>query len=520
MDYIPLPYIAYMRDAGGFLFRVAWAECNPGAKVFPSPHCYASSRHDPNLPLGTPGIGELPTDTFEWSPYKSVPETVCGDCYSGVLSWYGPGGWPDGTPGVVLDQDGFSHQCKEGGMGTVMSVGLAADGTFIVSGSPVTTIGVLSLDWADVPAGYSLQGPTSGPAAKPTFKPTGSSSPTRMTDWWTGEGLSSLAGLGPFGGASWTLAADETIYLTNQADERQNGPWVAKVTSWVRPSWFSGTLPFALLVASRVQIGVLAPVDYIVWFVTSTSLDAEDPIIVGTTLITQRRYSSISSLSMPSAEFGVITGVNGDGRNFSVTWDVQAAGSVFSGPSSGPDDVPTFKPLAPAHIPQLPSSQIDPTSGAFPITLIPSIPGNTVVGPPIPISVVPPGVPKLLTYVVNGSAFSGAAPQTIHIDTLPAGLQIMQVTYKVTTAWNGAFGPPGSMQLGYSGGGGGASQAAEWGTVITLGTVNNQIVGGYDNAYQPNIGGSWFFDVTIPAYAASLTGITGQIVIFVVAIET
>ncbi len=53
----------------------------------------------------------------------------------------------------------------------VTSVGLAADATFIVSGSPVVAVGTLSLDWADVPAGWVLAGPLTGPDAKPTFKP-------------------------------------------------------------------------------------------------------------------------------------------------------------------------------------------------------------------------------------------------------------------------------------------------------------------------------------------------------------
>lgn len=140
-------------------------------------------------------------------------------------------------------------------------------------------------------------------------------------------------------------------------------------------------------------------------------------------------------------------------------------------------------------------------------------------GPTINPSILPPGVPRELKYVVNGSAFSGAAPQTLHIDTYPAKTQIIQVTYNVTVAWNGSFGPPGSMQLGYSAGGGGTTQLAEFGTIITLGTVNSQIVGGYDNAYAPNLTGSWFLDVTIPGYGGSLTGLTGSIEIHVVFIQ-
>jgi hypothetical protein len=48
---------------------------------------------------------------------------------------------------------------------------------FVVSGSPVTDIGVLTADWLNVPAGFALQGPASGPDAPPTFRALSGSTP-------------------------------------------------------------------------------------------------------------------------------------------------------------------------------------------------------------------------------------------------------------------------------------------------------------------------------------------------------
>ena len=53
---------------------------------------------------------------------------------------------------------------------TVTSVSLSAPAQFAVSGSPVTTIGTLSLAWNTQTANTILAGPTSGGAAAPTFR--------------------------------------------------------------------------------------------------------------------------------------------------------------------------------------------------------------------------------------------------------------------------------------------------------------------------------------------------------------
>lgn len=164
------PYISYIRDAAGVLYRRAWV-LHPTGQPLPFPTAFGSWLYNPDGKLADPEIGELVTDTLVWSPIKSVPARICPACYVGDDDWF-LGTWPSDAPPVDLAPDGFAVDCDGGCMGCVKSVGLAAAAEFVVSGSPVTSRGTISLDWHTVPAGYSLQGPATGPDAKPTFQPT------------------------------------------------------------------------------------------------------------------------------------------------------------------------------------------------------------------------------------------------------------------------------------------------------------------------------------------------------------
>jgi len=57
-----------------------------------------------------------------------------------------------------------------GGSGTVTSVAVAAPSIFTVTGSPVTTSGIIILDLASQSANTVFSGPTSGASAAPTFR--------------------------------------------------------------------------------------------------------------------------------------------------------------------------------------------------------------------------------------------------------------------------------------------------------------------------------------------------------------
>jgi hypothetical protein len=154
MDYIHQPYIGYIQNAAGDVFRVAWVETQPNAKTFPLETSFRSTRYFQTW-IDTNGlVGALPTDSLEWSPYAGslVPPRVCGNCYLGDSDWWTTGDWPSDAPPVTLGPDGFALNCKESEMG-VQSVGLAAPPIFRVSGSPVVSRGILSFDWVSAAVG-------------------------------------------------------------------------------------------------------------------------------------------------------------------------------------------------------------------------------------------------------------------------------------------------------------------------------------------------------------------------------
>lgn len=68
-----------------------------------------------------------------------------------------------------------------GGSGSVTSVGLAAPAEFVVSNSPVTSTGTLTLAWATEVANTVLAGPTSGADATPAFRALGFSDLPTLT---------------------------------------------------------------------------------------------------------------------------------------------------------------------------------------------------------------------------------------------------------------------------------------------------------------------------------------------------
>jgi len=81
----------------------------------------------------------------------------------------------DGTGDTLRDSfikcnDNFTELYSSGGLGTVLSVGLAAPNIFNVSGSPVTTTGTLTFTVAVQNANTVWAGPTTGAAATAAFR--------------------------------------------------------------------------------------------------------------------------------------------------------------------------------------------------------------------------------------------------------------------------------------------------------------------------------------------------------------
>lgn len=71
---------------------------------------------------------------------------------------------------TYLEWSGSAFQWSTNPLGTVTSVALALPSEFTVSGSPVTSSGTLTGAWAAQAASYVLAGPTTGPAATPSFR--------------------------------------------------------------------------------------------------------------------------------------------------------------------------------------------------------------------------------------------------------------------------------------------------------------------------------------------------------------
>jgi len=238
------PYISYIRDAAGVVYRRAWVLV-PDAKPLPFEHAFGSWLYYPDGANQTVDVGELPTDELVWSPYKTLPSRICPDCYVGDQDWF-DGDWPSDAPPVDLAADGFAVDCDGGCMGCVKSVGLAADPMFDVTGTPVTVRGTISLDWKTVPAGYALTGPSSGPDAKPTFKPLPSASITI-----NGDGNITATESSP---GVWDLALVTVPYSLVTA-----GYPASDVGSGTLPSGV--LLPAAQLDTGSIPSGVTMPAD-------------------------------------------------------------------------------------------------------------------------------------------------------------------------------------------------------------------------------------------------------------------
>lgn len=168
MDLIGGEYRATMRAFDGSTFEVDWCRLPEDCEVFEGPTPFRSATYDEYRPYDTGAIGEIPEYRFATSQHRTLPSRLCHDCFVGAADWF-ENGWPDWAPPVVLEPDGWPSECTGGAMG-VQSVGLALPSEFVVTGSPVTSIGVLSGDWVDQPANMVFAGPPSGADARPEFR--------------------------------------------------------------------------------------------------------------------------------------------------------------------------------------------------------------------------------------------------------------------------------------------------------------------------------------------------------------
>jgi hypothetical protein len=126
------------------------------------PGLFFAARDGSLVKVGPTAVGPLPPNSFP----QGVPGNSAGELWldtsaaDPILKVY------DGSDWVV---------CFDDPGGTVSSVGLSFDGVFSVSGSPITSSGVISAELDEQAAGSVLAGPTSGPSSKPSFRPLSSS---------------------------------------------------------------------------------------------------------------------------------------------------------------------------------------------------------------------------------------------------------------------------------------------------------------------------------------------------------
>jgi hypothetical protein len=369
------PYVSQLRLFNGELLDIAWAPARPGAQVLSIPTIYRSSRFDPEQPEDDGAPGEIVTEVLIRSALV-VPERISACCHFGDDEWWTETGWPDGTEDVALLADNFPESCEEA-MG-VQSVGLAAPPEYTVSGSPVTDRGTLSFDWVDVPAGWVLSGPTSGPDAAPTFKPpaiAGVSIPYAQIFWQQGTPLSGTSDLG----GVIPVSVGDRVLTFDGTDNTTWGIWIVQSSSWFRaPDMPAGTTfngPAYVWAAqdqsnmfAQAQLMALSPANWGVGHLIGSWVLGTDAVIAryGTSVTSVDAGSgcTVSRVSAPTGE-----------NVFSINVPPPGAGSIT------PGTLPPGVLLPPANLTPgtIPTSTILPVGnltgpGTISPTLLPSGP--------------------------------------------------------------------------------------------------------------------------------------------------
>lgn len=166
MDLVAYAYKATIRFHDGSLVPVEWVKVtDPSAEALPFPHPFMSAFHDENRPFDDGSVGEIPQLVAERSPL-TIPDWVCRNCWVGDPDWW-LNGWPVWAPIPPL-LDGWPTWC-DGGFMPVTYVGLSLPAEFVVTGSPVTTMGTLTGDWVSQTQHHVFAAP-SGSSGIPGFR--------------------------------------------------------------------------------------------------------------------------------------------------------------------------------------------------------------------------------------------------------------------------------------------------------------------------------------------------------------
>ncbi len=170
--------------------------------------------------------------------------------------------------------------------------------------------------------------------------------PENVTQYWYDSTNITRAGLNfPPGSGIFYIDGQTLTVIDHVSDHEDLGPWIVRPGAWERPSWFSGTLPNARIVACQLEAGGRPQGNY-VFFLVSNVGAVNFPIIVDASFLRCELMGEKTFTQLPT-EFSV---TNVDFLFYVENvwdWIDQPAGSVLCGPDSGPDDRPTFK----VHVP-------------------------------------------------------------------------------------------------------------------------------------------------------------------------
>lgn len=165
---------------------------------------------------------------------------------------------------TYLEWSGSAFQWSANPLGTVTSVGLALPAEFTVSNSPVTSSGTLTGAWATQAANYVLAGPTTGPAATPSFRALVAADVPTLNQNTTGSAaslsISGQVGLLTFTGLTSTNRvktvrdADDTVLeLGGSYTPTGTWNWTTATATW--PTFNQNTTGQAGSVANALTAG-------------------------------------------------------------------------------------------------------------------------------------------------------------------------------------------------------------------------------------------------------------------------
>ncbi len=246
-------------------------------------------------------------------------------------------------------QIGPPPQPSSGGTGTVTSVGLDLPTIMSVSGSPVTTSGVLTGTLVTQSVNTLFAGPSSGAASAPTFRALATADIPALA-YVSSVGatapITSTGGLTPTIGV--TAAALDKVDDTNVTMTLSGSPSTALIAATTMELGWTGQLA-----VSRGGTGVALTTSNFVFAGPASGSPAAPTFRALTTAdIPALSYVTSVGLALPS-----IMTVSGSPVTSSGTLTgaltTQAVNTVFAGPSSGAAAAPTFRALTTADIPAL-----------------------------------------------------------------------------------------------------------------------------------------------------------------------